>query len=314
MSASQRLPTEASQADPSAPGAPEPPASAKARLAYAKAFGQNTAGYDQARPGYPADLVSDIVSFGAAPQPRILEVGAGSGQATMALAQTGIPVHCLEPSRRMAQLLKDKCAVYPGVQVIVTTFERWRPKDTYTLLVAAQSWHLVDPRLRLVKAAEVLRPGGAIAVCWHQMAQPSDPDTLRLLNRVMYDAGFRVQGWSPPPPPAGARAAPPADAKPAPPADAKPGPAPPRGGWQQSSPCFEPAPARRYVTQAMLSFRGYAALLATYPEYRAMRADDRQRLLDRLEEKVFAPGPIEMSYATLLHLARRTEHDAGEAG
>ena len=43
--------------------------------------------YDQARPGYPEALFDDMVSLsGIPPGGRILEIGCGTGQATVPLA------------------------------------------------------------------------------------------------------------------------------------------------------------------------------------------------------------------------------------
>ncbi|HSZ38990.1 MAG TPA: class I SAM-dependent methyltransferase [Trebonia sp.] len=262
------------------------------RITYAKAFGPIAEEYDRGRPGYPATLLDDVLALPAGlPEPRVLEVGAGTGQATAGLARDGVPVHCLEPSRRMAGLLRERCAGRPGVQVTVTTFERWRPKHRYTLLVAAQSWHLVDPEVRLVKAAEVLRPGGAIAVWWHQIPQPVDRDRQHELNRILHQEGFELQNFSPPP---GAdRTA-----------------APSNGGWQQRSPYFEPLPPKRYRTRALLSFGEYADLIATYPEFRAMPAGSRKRALTRIAESVFTAGPVDVTQVTMVNTARRT-NDCG---
>jgi SAM-dependent methyltransferase len=269
---------------------PRSPSSSPAaeRITYAKAFGPIADEYDRGRPGYPATLLDDVLALPAGlPETRVLEVGAGTGQATAGLARDGVAVHCLEPSRRMAALLRERCAGRPGVEVTVTTFERWRPKRRYALLVAAQSWHLVDPEVRLVKAAAVLRPGGAIAVWWHQVPQPADRQTQHELNRILHQEGFELRNFSSTP---GTRPA-------APPAN---------GGWQQRSPYFEPLPPRRYRTRAPLSFGEYADLLATYPEFRAMPAANRKRTLSRIAESVFAHGPVDVTQVTMVNTARRT--------
>jgi hypothetical protein len=52
-------------------------------------FGEVAELYDQARPSYPAVLFDDVIAF--APQsPRVLEVGAGTGKATVLLAERGL--------------------------------------------------------------------------------------------------------------------------------------------------------------------------------------------------------------------------------
>ena len=50
-------------------------------------FGEVVQDYDQVRPGYPDDLVDDVTALsGAGPA---LEVGAGTGKATVSFAARG---------------------------------------------------------------------------------------------------------------------------------------------------------------------------------------------------------------------------------
>src|SRR5215210_5494927 len=71
--------------------------------------------YDEVRPGYPEDLFDDIVSLSGIPSGgRILEIGCGTGQATVPFALRGYrdlcdrlplarPCRCLPEGRRCAQ-------------------------------------------------------------------------------------------------------------------------------------------------------------------------------------------------------------------
>jgi ubiquinone/menaquinone biosynthesis C-methylase UbiE len=46
--------------------------------------------YDKVRPGYPEELFEDVVSLSGVPAGgRVLEVGCGTGQATLPLARRG---------------------------------------------------------------------------------------------------------------------------------------------------------------------------------------------------------------------------------
>jgi ubiquinone/menaquinone biosynthesis C-methylase UbiE len=56
-------------------------------------FDQVASVYREARPGYPDALVDDVVSYAdLKPNDRILEVGCGTGQATMSFAKRGFPI------------------------------------------------------------------------------------------------------------------------------------------------------------------------------------------------------------------------------
>ena len=53
--------------------------------------------------------------------------------------------------------------------MLTTSFEAWKPGGrTFDLVLAATSFHWVDPGVRFTKAAAVLRPHGALAVFANQ--------------------------------------------------------------------------------------------------------------------------------------------------
>src|ERR1700692_2225964 len=106
-------------------------------------FGEAVAQYESARPCYPNELVDDILNY-AGPVGRALEVGAGTGKATVAFAERGVSLTCLEPDPRMAAALVRQTSTFPSVSVIETSFESWEPSERFDLLFAAQSWHWVD--------------------------------------------------------------------------------------------------------------------------------------------------------------------------
>jgi SAM-dependent methyltransferase len=132
-------------------------------------FGELAEEYHRIRPGYPAGLVSDLLSL-AGPGP-VLEVGAGTGKASALFAAHGIDLTCLEPDPRMAAVLRD---TVPGVPVIESTFEDWTPDRGYGLIISAQAWHWVDAARRHELAFAALVPGGLLAPFWNVFLLPDD--------------------------------------------------------------------------------------------------------------------------------------------
>ncbi len=132
----------------------------------AQVFGEDPALYERFRPGYPQQLMELVVAE-TGPRP-VLEVGAGTGKATRALLALGKQVHALEPDPRMAALLEMTCG--PGLtRVEHATLEAARlPVGSFGLIVAAQSWHWVDPNVGYDLAADALAPAGRLALLWHQ--------------------------------------------------------------------------------------------------------------------------------------------------
>jgi SAM-dependent methyltransferase len=82
----------------------------------------------------------------------------------------GCAVLGVEPDARMADFARAR-----GLQVEVVAFEAWRPAGrTFDTVIAAQSWHWVDPVAGAVKAARVLRPGGRLAIFGHVYEPPAE--------------------------------------------------------------------------------------------------------------------------------------------
>jgi len=62
-----------------------------------------------------------------------------------------------------------------GLEVEIAEFEEWGPAGrTFDVVIAGQTWHWVNPVLGAYKAAEILRPGGRIALFWNVMSFPPD--------------------------------------------------------------------------------------------------------------------------------------------
>jgi SAM-dependent methyltransferase len=130
-------------------------------------FGELAEEYDRIRPGYPAELVTDVLEL-AGPGP-VLEVGAGTGKATVLFAAHGIDLTCLEPDPRMAAVLRR---AVPGVPVVESTFEDWTPGRGHGLIISAQAWHWVDAARRHELAFAALAPGGLLAPFWNVFLLP----------------------------------------------------------------------------------------------------------------------------------------------
>ena len=131
--------------------------------------------YDLTRPRYPAKIMDglrEITKLKAGTQ--VLEIGCGPGIATVDLAKTGADLMCLEPSLSACQIAQQKCAVYPNVEFINSTFENWKlDQSKFDLVTATTSFHWITPGIRTQKIAAVLKKGGKIALLWNTPPQVS---------------------------------------------------------------------------------------------------------------------------------------------
>jgi SAM-dependent methyltransferase len=155
----------------------------------AESFGVDPKRYDRARPRYPDALVERIVA--ASPGRDVLDVGCGTGIAARQFQAAGCRVLGVEPDARMVEFARRS-----GVEADVATFEAWEPAGrAFDVVVAGQAWHWVDPVAGAAKAAQVLRPGGRLAVFGNVFDSP--PEVAEALaevyQRVAPDAPFNAQ-------------------------------------------------------------------------------------------------------------------------
>lgn len=135
--------------------------------ARASSFGAVAETYDRTRPSYPAALLDDLVATGAR---TAIDVGCGTGLLGRGLAARGIAVLGVEPDAQMAAVARTH-----GCDVEVSSFEDWDEKGrSFDLLVAGQAWHWVDPERGARKAAQVVAPGGLVALAWNSAVMPDD--------------------------------------------------------------------------------------------------------------------------------------------
>jgi SAM-dependent methyltransferase len=131
-------------------------------------FGADPEAYDRVRPGYPPAMFDTVAAVtGIRPGDSVLEVGAGTGKATRAMADRGWRVTGLEPSAEMRRLLAISCESRPAVTVSGHFLEAFPGDERFRLVLAAQSWHWTDPRVRYQRVHQVLAPGGWLALVWN---------------------------------------------------------------------------------------------------------------------------------------------------
>lgn len=156
----------------------------QARVA-AESFGVDAARYDRSRPSYPDAMIESIVAD--APGRDVLDVGIGTGIVARQLRAAGCTVLGVEADARMAEFARGN-----GFAVDVAKIEDWEPRGrTFDAVVSGQAWHWVDPVTGPAKVAQVLRPGGRLAVFWNVMQPPAE------LEKAFGDVYRRVLPDSP---------------------------------------------------------------------------------------------------------------------
>jgi SAM-dependent methyltransferase len=130
--------------------------------------------YNQARPRYPQELIRQVVEITQLSfKSKILEVGCGPATATVAFAQLGSPMVCLEPNPDFYQLAQQNCHPYPNIKIHNTSFEEWMLEaDQFNAVLAASSFHWIPSEVGYPKAAQALQENGHLILLWNKELQP----------------------------------------------------------------------------------------------------------------------------------------------
>ncbi|NUR02059.1 MAG: class I SAM-dependent methyltransferase [Streptomyces sp.] len=228
--------------------------------------------YDRVRPGYPDELFADLAAFtGMDERSSVLEVGCGSGQATRSLAALGCSVTAVEPGAELAALARRRVASFPDVEVETARFEEWDDRGRrFDALVAASSWHWVDPSVGWRRAHEVVSPGGWMALLGHVVVRrPGEPEVYAESADLHERFSPGNPDWGHPPLEDDVRAT--------------------DEGWglvEDPEGRFGPTTVRWYPTVQWLTGDGFADLLRSQSLYRRLEPEVREPLLDAVAERI----------------------------
>jgi SAM-dependent methyltransferase len=249
--------------------------------------------YDRARPNYPPQVFDDLSALAQLPaEARIVEIGCGTGQATLPLAERGYQITCVELGDQLAAVARRKLASFPNVDVISATFETWQPERAdFDAIVAFRAFHWVAPEVRYAKTAALLREHGMLAVVSTKHVLPPGGDPFFVDVQADYEAVVPDD----PSTKAGAGGPPAPDAV----ADF--------GDEISASGRFRNVGARRCLWDVVYTADEYIDVLNTYSGHRALDDATRERLLLRIRKRIEGRPDrrVRKTYLATLNVAER---------
>jgi SAM-dependent methyltransferase len=237
--------------------------------------------YDAARPSYPDALADDVISHGGR---RVLEIGPGTGKATLVFARRGASIVAIEPGASLAAVLRRNVA---GLDVSVenTTFEAWPIARPFDVVMFAQAIHWIAPAVRYAKPAAVLAPGGTLAVIRNE--------TLRFESGLRDEIDAAYARW-----PVG-QCEPPVD-------NVVEASRLAHVGEIDASGLYGAVDVRVYPWTATYTTARYLDLLDTYSDHALLAPEHRASLYQAIAEAIERRGGVvEIRYVSMAFLARR---------
>lgn len=247
--------------------------------------------YDRARPTYPPHLFDELAALARLPdEARIVEIGCGTGQATLPLAERGYRITCVELGAQLAAFARRKLSGFPAVEVVNAVFESWEPREGgFDAVVAFTAFHWIDPELRYEKSASLLQEDGALVVVATNHVLPEAGDPFFVEVQEDYEAVVpddeKTKAGAPPSPDAVGDL----------------------GDGIERSGYFRNLGVRRYLWDVTYSADDYIAVLDTYSGHRALDDARRERLYERIRRRIEArPGRrVRKTHLATMNVARR---------
>lgn len=151
-------------------------------------FNEDPQNYDQLRPTYTAELFEDIIHYSELTDSKsALEIGIGTGKATLPFLKTGCKVTAVELGKNLAEYVKQKFSEFSNFEVMNLDFEQYTAEgNTYDLIYSATAFHWIPQELGLTKVYRLLAPGGTIALFWNHPFVGRDDDKLHQAIRKAY--------------------------------------------------------------------------------------------------------------------------------
>jgi SAM-dependent methyltransferase len=262
----------------------------KSREALRATFESVADDYHQARPDYPPALLEALIDLaGLSSGDRLLEVGCGTGKATVPLARRGFAITAVELGAALAAVARRNLAGFERVTVQHGSFESWPPvgaQPPFALVFAATAWHWIAPDTGYRRAWELLRPGGHLAFWSATPVVPDDGDEFFTDHQEVYaeigegrpeDAVFH-----------------------------RPGELPDDAAAIRDSRLFDDIQVRQFDWEIIYDAESYIALLETFSGHIAMRPWQRERLYGEIRRR-FAQRRergLRRHWGAVLHVAR----------
>jgi SAM-dependent methyltransferase len=251
-------------------------------------FDETAAQYELRRPEYGTQLFNDIYTYGNIGKGNaVIEVGCGTGQATLPFLKAGCKVTAVELGTNLAGYTMHKYRDYDNLRMVNLPFEEFIcGVHTFDMLVSATAFHWIPAEVGYKKAFSIIKPGGILALFWNKPSANRADDALHQRIQSIYRE--LLPQW--------------ADKAQA-------------DGFEAEVEArnkiigetgFVDVQTKLYHNTRVFGGDEYIELLDTYSDHRALEAELRMKLYGAIRSAIIEAGNILTIYDTVdLHLARK---------
>ena len=153
-----------------------------------KTFDENEYNYDKARPDYPNELFEDIFNYvNLSESSNILEIGIGTGQATLPFLNKGCNVTAVELGDKLTRYCLQNFSQFDNFDILNSDFvEAILPENHFDLIFSATAFHWIPKNSGYAKIKSLLKAGGAVALFWNHPFVSNTSDETNLASMAVY--------------------------------------------------------------------------------------------------------------------------------
>ncbi len=254
---------------------------------FEKTFDNASQDYDTTRPLYVRGIYDEIFRYKpVGEESRVLEIGIGSGKATLPILEKGCRLQAVEPGDSLADIAEQRFEKYERFSLYRQRLEDFRERpESFDLIYSATAFHWIPEEYGYRRVYELLKKGGAFA----RFAYHAGPDQGRkALSREIQDLYREYMSHED---------------------------APGEYGEDDAAETariaekygFSDITYRLYHTEKDFSADGYLKLLRTYPDHMRLEEEKRRKLFDGIHRLIQMNGGVITVYYTMdLQLARKS--------
>ena len=152
-------------------------------------FNEDETNYDKWRPSYVPELFKEIIQYSSINEMKhALEIGIGTGQASLQFLQTKCKLTAIEIGEKLAEYSRKKFTSFSNFEVVNIDFENFcAASNIFDLIYSATAFHWIPEEVGYTKVFELLKSGGVLALFWNHPFVNRTDDLLHLEIRKVYN-------------------------------------------------------------------------------------------------------------------------------